>query len=165
MRKLLNAHSTFEVVVEVHQHPCGSAILANNLSSLANPLGSFCSTQSSTEQSNTETKLTYSTESMYAFNCTSGQACDIIRSYTAVTNSLSPKTRASGWTRIITARSVSRGMPQYCLHSLVPVATLSSPVTLLFGLQEILDQEHSPIFHLLIAGGFQLRIERLARPL
>ena len=45
----------------------GSAILPNNLSSLANPLSSFCSTQLSAEQSATETKLTYNTEFLYAF--------------------------------------------------------------------------------------------------
>ena len=104
----------------INFHP-GCAILSNNLSSLANPLNSFCSTQFSTEQSTTETKLTYNTEFLYAFTCTSGNTYDITGPYTTMTISLSP------WTR-----SVSKGMPQYCLHSLAPVATLSSPVTLLF---------------------------------
>ena len=110
----------------------GSDILPNNLSSLANPLSSFCSTQFSTEQSTTETKLTYNTEFLYAFTCTSGNANDITDPYTTVTNSLIPWTRASESIRIITARSVSKGMPQYFLHSPAPVATLSSPVILLF---------------------------------
>ena len=103
-----------------------------NLLSLAISLSSFCSTHFSTEHSTTETKLMYSNEFLYAFTCTLGKACDITGPYTTVTNSLSPKTRPSGSIRIITARSVSRGRPQCCLHSLIPVATLSSPVTLLF---------------------------------
>ena len=94
----------------INIHP-GSAILPNNLSSLANPLSYLCSTQFSTEQFTTETNLTCSTEFLYAYTCTSGKACDIAGPYTTVTKSLSPKTRASGSIRIITARSVSRGIP------------------------------------------------------
>ena len=110
----------------------GSAILLNNLSSLANPLSSFCSTQFSTEQPTTETRLTYNTEFLYAFTCTSGNTNDITGPYTTVTNSRIPWIKASGSIRIITARSVSKGMPQYSLHSPTSVATLSSPVILLF---------------------------------
>ena len=97
----------------------GSAILPNNLSSLANPLSSICSTQFSTEQSTTESKLTYNTEFLYAFICTSGDANDITGPYTTVAKSLSRWTRASGSIRIITARSVSKGIHNTaCIHSL-----------------------------------------------
>ena len=68
----------------------GSAILQNNLSSLANPLSSFCSTQFSTEQSTTETRLTYNTEFLYAFTCTSGNANDTTGPCTTVTNCRNP---------------------------------------------------------------------------
>ena len=108
-------------------HP-GSEILPNNLSSLHNPLSPFCSIQLKTEQFTTEVKLTYNIEFLYAFTCTN----DITGPYTTKTNSLSSWTRASGSICIITTRSVSKGMPHYCLQSLTPVATLSSPVTLLF---------------------------------
>ena len=110
----------------------GSAIFPNSLSSLASPLSSLCSTQFSTEQSTTETRLTYNTEFLYALTCTSGNAKDLTGPYTTVTNSRSPWTRANGSIRIMTAKSVSKGLPQYCLHSPASVATLSSPVTLLF---------------------------------
>ena len=132
MAKVLSAHSTFEIVIEVHQHPCRLCYSSEQPVTMANPLSYFCSTQISTEQSTTENKLTYSTEFLYAFTCMSGKACDITGPYTTVTNSLSPKTRASGSIRIIKARSISRGMPKYRLHSLIPVATLSCPVMLLF---------------------------------
>ena len=49
----------------------GSAIPPSSLSSLASPLTYFSSIQFSTEQSTTETRLTYSTEFLYAFICIS----------------------------------------------------------------------------------------------
>ena len=103
-------------------HP-GSAIL----------LSSFCSTQFSTEQSTAETRLTYSTELVftYAFICTLDNTCDITGPYTTVTNSLNPKTKASGSICFITGRFVSIGLPPYFLHSLAPAMVLSSPVRLL----------------------------------
>ena len=121
----------------------GSALLRNNLSSVSNPLSSFCSTQFSTEQSTTETKLTYNTEFLYAFTCTSGNTKDITGPYATETNSLSPWTRASGSIRIITARSVSKGMSHYCLYSLTPFATLSSPVILLFYCRRFCSKKSS----------------------
>ena len=55
-------------------------------------LSSFCSTQLNTEQSTTETMLTYNTEFRYAFTCTSGNTYDMTGPYTTVTSFLSPWT-------------------------------------------------------------------------
>ena len=78
MKKVLSAHSTLEIVVEVHQLP------SRLRHSSEQPVVAGQSSQLflfRTKQSTIETKFTYSTEFLYAFTFTSEKARDITGPY------------------------------------------------------------------------------------